>query len=218
MAFAITTLVLKEKVDLVIDLHEAAPEYPTINVIVAHQRAEMVALGAELLLDMDNISIATDTSVVSLRGLSHRELGDATPALACLMETASPSMGRLKGRTNQEQIVEGKDPSYRRAQLIQDQLNQKLAARSEQGKTEEKARRIVQVEIPEEGIPLATRVGRHLSGVLRLTESYNDESGRPVIGLANVPTFDDLAASGIGAYLHGPQGEAPQARASGECG
>ena len=219
VAFAITTLILVEQVDLAIDLHEAAPEYPTINVIVAHQRAEMVALGAELLLDMDGIRIATDTSVLTLRGLSHREWGDATPALACLMETACPSMGRLKGRTSPAQIVAGKDPSYRRAQLIQDRLNRRLEERpSSDGGNSEAARRILQVEIPAEGIPLSTRVGRHLSGVLRLAESYNDETGRPAIGLRNVPVLDDLRSAGIGAFLCGPQGEPPQAEGSGACG
>jgi hypothetical protein len=221
VAFAITSLILEEKVDLAVDLHEAAPEYPTVNVIVAHQRAEMVALGAELLLDMDGIRIVTDTSVLGLRGLSHREWGDATPALACLMETACPSMGRFKGRTNPAQIVEGKDPCYRRAQLIQDRLNERLARRrdrqgdSSEG-TGERARRIVQVEFPEDGIPLAERVGRHLTGVLRLVESFNEETGERAIGLANVPTIDDLLEGGVGAYLHGPRGEMPEAFSPGE--
>jgi hypothetical protein len=219
VAFAITSLILEEGVDLAVDLHEAAPEYPTINVIVAHQRAEMVALGAELLLDMDGIRIATDTSVLSLRGLSHREWGDATPALACLMETTCPSMGRFKGKTSPTQIVEGKDASYRRAQLIQDRLNEKLASRRAlQGddKGGERARRIVQVEIPASGIPLAERVGRHLTGVLRLAEAYNDEMGVTALSLTGVPTSDDLAEQGVGAYLHGPNGEKPETGRSGE--
>jgi hypothetical protein len=223
VAFAVTSLILEEKVDLAVDLHEAAPEYPTVNVIVAHQRAETVALGAELLLDMDGIRIVTDTSVLGLRGLSHREWGDATQALACLMETACPSMGRLKGRTRPAQIVEGKDPCYRRAQLIQDRLNERLARRRERlgddrEGTRERARRIVQVEIPEGGIPLAERVGRHLTGVTRLVESFNDETGEPTIGLANVPTIDDLSEGGVGAYLHGPQGEPPASDHGGQDG
>ncbi|MCP4657061.1 MAG: succinylglutamate desuccinylase [bacterium] len=214
VAFAITTLVRAEEVDLAVDLHEAAPEYPTVNVIVAHQRAEMIALGAELLLDEDGIAIVTDTSVLTLRGLSHRELGDATQAHACLLETACPSMGRFKGRTSAAQIVAGRDPCYRRAQLIQDRLNARLARRAEQlaaagREVDEKTRRIVQVHWPEEGVPLATRAGRHLNGVVRLVESFSDEHPQRAIALAGVPTIDDLRAAGVGAFLHGPGGELP---------
>lgn len=220
IAFAMTTLILRENVDLAIDLHEAAPEYPTINVIVAHQRAEMVALGAELLLDEEGMRIATDTSVISLRGLSHREWGDATQAMACLMESACPSMGRFKGRTDPAQIVAGRDGGYIRAQRIQDQLNAKLAQRREnlaEGEkgSVERARRIVQVEIPEEGIPLSTRAGRHLSGIVRLAESFNYETDGDPIGLTNVPTLAELQSNEIAAYLHGPNGEPPQAQGSG---
>jgi hypothetical protein len=223
VAFAMTTLILSEEVDLAIDLHEAAPEYPTVNVIVAHQRAEMVALGAELLLDEDGIRIATDTSVLTLRGLSHREWGDATQAMACLMETACPSMGRLKGRTDPAQIVAGRDPCYRRAQLIQNRLNERLAQRRQRrgdngAGTAEKARRIVQVDIPADGIPLAERVGRHVTGVQRLVESYNDEIGERFIGLTNLPTIEDLRRDGVGAYLHGPDGEPPRPSRTGDAG
>lgn len=221
VAFAITSLIIEEHVDLAIDLHEAAPEYPTVNVIVAHQRAELVALAAELMLDGDGIKIATDTSVVNLRGLSHREWGDASSVLACLMETACPSMGRLKGRTRPAQIIDGKDACYRRAQIIQDRLNAQLSRRRDAaGESEgaERVRRIVQVPFPAEGIPLETRVGRHLNGIIRLVEAFNDEMGDRAIGLFQVPTIDDLRKQGVGAYLHGPQGEPPGATDSGAQG
>ncbi|PIE90669.1 MAG: succinylglutamate desuccinylase [Acidobacteria bacterium] len=207
VAFAITSLILKEKVDLAIDLHEAAPEYPTVNVIVAHQRAEMIALGAELLLDELGIKIVTDTSVTALRGLSHREWGDSTPTHSCLMETPAPSMGRFKGRTSLAQIVDGQDGCYRRAQLIQDKLN---AAIEEQKKKDpefsEKIRKIVKVDIPAEGVPLAMRMGRHLSGIACLVESFNMETDSDrQIGLANLPSMSDLMDNGIGNYLQSPR-------------
>ena len=104
---------------------------------------------------------------------------------------------------------------YRRAQLIQNKLNAKLAKLQEEGKGgDEKARRIVQVEVPEEGIPLATRAGRHLSGILRLVESLGDELGpEGMITIEGVPTIDILQTNGIGAYLHGPNGEPPAKQA-----
>ena len=39
IAFAILELIRKEDVDLAFDLHEASPEYPVVNAIVAHERA-----------------------------------------------------------------------------------------------------------------------------------------------------------------------------------
>ena len=73
---------IAEKVDLVIDLHEASPEYPVVNAIVAHERAMPVASAAVLNLEFDDIKIGLEPSPKNLRGLSHRELGDATEALA----------------------------------------------------------------------------------------------------------------------------------------
>ncbi|MCK7475787.1 MAG: succinylglutamate desuccinylase/aspartoacylase family protein [Rhodopseudomonas palustris] len=72
----------RERVDLVVDLHEASPEYPVVNAIVAHERAMPVASAAVLNLEFDDITIGLEPSPKNLRGLSHRELGDATDALA----------------------------------------------------------------------------------------------------------------------------------------
>ena len=132
-------------------------------------------------------------------------------------------MGRFKGRTDPAQIVDGKDPCYRRAQLIQNRLNERLADRRERlgengAARLEKARRIVQVEIPEDGIPLAERVGRHVTGVVRLVEAFNDETGGRGIGLVDVPTIDDLHRDGLGAHLHGPHGEPLQTGRPGDVG
>ena len=58
VAFAITELVKREKVDLVIDLHEASPEYPVINAIVAHERAMPLAVAVVMNLELRGIKIA----------------------------------------------------------------------------------------------------------------------------------------------------------------
>ena len=101
-----------EKVDLVIDLHEASPEYPVVNAIVAHERAMPVASAAVLNLEFDDITIGLEPSPKNLRGLSHRELGDATGALAMLCETSNVSQGRLRGATDARQVIEGTDDKY----------------------------------------------------------------------------------------------------------
>ena len=102
IAFAITTLIERERVDLAIDLHEASPEYPVVNTIVAHQRAVDLAALASVNLQAIGMTIGLETSPENLHGLSHREWGDATPALAVLMETTNPAQGRLRGRDRRE--------------------------------------------------------------------------------------------------------------------
>ncbi len=211
---AILTMIREENVDLAIDFHEASPEYPTINVMVAHQRAEGIATWAELLLSDDGVQIATDSSSPRLRGLSHREWGDADDVLSVLFESANVSQGRLKGRTTEEQITEGFDETYLRAQIIQGQLNEKLAARAadadERGEEAgERSRRILYVEIPEEGTPMGVRAGRHITAAQRLVEAYNDEYFERPIGIAGLPEYGDLVRYGVGPFLHGPEGEPP---------
>lgn len=215
-AWAVMELIRREKVDLAIDLHEASPEYPTINVIVAHQRALGLATAAELLLGEDGMSIATDQSAMNLRGLSHREWGDATPALALLMESANPAQGRLKGRTSPDQITAGRDGAYWRVQIIQRRLNERLAAMAKAavargGKAGETGRRILNTEIPAAGVPVAERVARHITATRRLVEAYNEEHADRPIAVGGIPPYRDLVKQGVGRYLHGPVGQAPSA-------
>ncbi len=215
LAYAIVELIRQEEVNLAVDYHEAAPEYPTNNVIVAHERAADVATWAELLLAGDNIGISTDTSAINLRGLTHREWGDADPGvLPVLLEAPNVAQGRLKGRTTEEQIVEGRDLAYERVQMIQTQLNERLAERArrleERGRTpRERSRRILYVRIPEGGIHIDVRTARHVQTTMRLVESYNDQMAGPPIGVASIPHYDEIVANGTGYYLHGPEGEPP---------
>lgn len=214
IAHAITTLIREENVDLAIDYHEASPEYPTNNVMVAHQRAEGIVSWAELLHSDDDIRIATETSSMQLRGLSHREWGDTTDALSVLFETANVAMGRMKGKTTEEQIVTGYDGAYVRVMHIQRALNARLAARAaaadEAGRmVTERSRRILAVEIPDTGISMDERVGRHLQSTLRVVESYNDEMFDLPIVISGVPGIRDMRTVGIGEFLHGPDGTPP---------
>lgn len=214
---AIITLIRAENVNLAIDYHEAAPEYPTINVMVAHERAADISSWAELMLSDDGVIINTDISALPLRGLSHREWGDADPdVLPVLFETANVAQGRLKGRTTEEQITRGHDMAYERVMMIQARLNARLAARAaraeEQGRTvRERSRRILHVNIPTGGIPMEKRVGRHLQATIRLVESYNDQMAGPPLGVEGLPEYATLLELGMGPFLHGPNGEPPVA-------
>lgn len=215
---AILTLIIQEEVDLAVDYHEASPEYPTINVMVAHQRAQGITSWAELLLADDGIDISTDSSSLRLRGLSHREWGDAADVLSVLFESTNVVQGRLKGRTHEDQITKGYDEAYIRVQMIQDQLNERLEAKARELEAQgrvvvERSRKILNVRMPPEGVPMEVRVGRHVGATLRLVEAFNDEHPDKFIELENLPSYQDIKAKGMGHYLHGPKGERPAAAA-----
>jgi len=178
VAYAIVELIRREEVDIAIDLHEASPEYPVINAIVAHEDALAVAAEAALLLEFEGIQIGVERSPDNLRGLSHREWGDATDTLALLAETPNPAQGRLRGRTNAELIVEGVDPYYVRA--------------AERG--------LLYVPFSEEGHPIDERVGRHLETVTMLLDVYNAYAEDAVV-VAGVPSLAAMLSNGVGAYL-----------------
>ena len=147
LAYAIVELIRQEEIDLSIDLHEASPEYPVINAMVAHENAMDLAVEAALFLEFEDIQIGVEPSPANLRGLSHREWGDATDTKAILIESANPAQGRLRGPTNEALIVEGADQYYNRA--------------GEMG--------LLYVPFGEEGSPLAERVGRHIQTAVSYT-------------------------------------------------
>jgi hypothetical protein len=182
VAFAITTLIRNERVDLAIDLHEASPEYPVVNTIVAHQRAEDLAATANVGLQAADIAIGLETSPLSLHGLSHREWGDATPALAVLMESTNPAQGRLRGATSAALVTGGRDRFY------------VLAS----------ARGRLSVPFPDDGWPLSTRVARHLAGVSALVTALGDLHPDKALSVRGVPEYAAVVARGLGPYLRTP--------------
>ncbi len=62
MSYGVTQLIEQEGIDITVDLHEASPEYPTINTIVAHQDA--LSLGSQALINMqlEGMSIGLEPS------------------------------------------------------------------------------------------------------------------------------------------------------------
>ena len=182
VAYAITSLIRAEKIDITVDLHEASPEYPVVNAIVAHERAMKIASIALLNLEFDDITMGLEPSPVKLRGLSHRELGDATGTLALLMETTNPAQGRLRGVTNEALITQGRDELYVRAQ----QLGRLF------------------VPFDDKGWPLATRVARHVAGLQAIFAAYSSETPERALVLDAVPAYADLVGQGLGAFLKAP--------------
>ncbi len=182
IAFAITEIIRRERVTLAIDLHEASPEYPVVNTIVAHPRAMEVAALANMQLQGSGIDISLEASPDGLGGLSHREWGDATPSLAVLMETTNPAEGRLRGRTDGALVVTGRDRFY------------VLAA----------GRRRLTVPFDENGWPLSTRVARHLAGVAELIKALSDLEPDRAIEVEGIPDYATVAGRGLGAVLGPP--------------
>ena len=179
VAYAITELIRQNDINLTIDLHEASPEYPVINAIVAHENAMGIASQVAMNLEFEDISISLEPSPVSLRGLTHRELGDFTNTYAVLMETANAAQGRLRGKTDEALVLTGIDDRYVEAQKL--------------GR--------LYVPYDETGHPLEERVGRHLSGIMQFITVMGENEPDKEMLVENVPIYGDLMENGIGNYL-----------------
>ncbi len=183
IAFGIMQLIVKEEIDLSLDLHEAAPEYPVVNAIVFHENSAELAAIASMELQMEGLDIRMEASPLSLRGLSHREWGDFTKSMAILLETANASHGRLKGKPSEALIVEGKDPNYAKASQLG----------------------MLFVPYSEEGIPMAERVARHLAAVHALVAGLREIDPDLAIDIGNFPQPQRVNERGCGSYLHPPK-------------
>lgn len=179
IAYGIVELINKENINISIDLHEASPEYPVINAIVAHERATDLVAMSMLELEMEGLNFAMELSPPNFHGLSHREWGDSSQTMAILMESANPIQGRLRGRMTEKLILNGQDECYVKA----DELNR------------------LYVEFDETGHPLEERVGRHLTAIKGIINTYNDFYGESSIEAIGFPEYEALLDNGIGAFL-----------------
>jgi Succinylglutamate desuccinylase / Aspartoacylase family len=182
IASGIMELIKKEKIDLALDLHEAAPEYPVINAIVFHENSADLAALALMELQIEGFEFRLEASPLNLRGLSHREWGDHAQVMAILLESANVSHGRLKGKTSPALIVEGKDKNYT------------------------KAAKLGRLFVPydEDGIPLKLRVARHLAAVKSILSNLEELYPEKRIEINNMPSFSELRKVGIGPFLNPP--------------
>jgi len=179
VAHGIRQVLLKEKVDLNVDLHEAPPEYPFINALGAHERGKELATMAAMFLQSKGIPIGLELSPPRFHGLTYRELGDSTPAVCLLMETANPIQGRLRGITDETLALKGQDAFFVQAAKL--------------GRTF--------VPFDEKGWPLEVRTGRHLSALLEIWSLFSEEHPDKAVVIENVPTLDGLKDQGIGPFL-----------------
>lgn len=109
---AIVNLLIEENADFVLDFHEASPNSRLAHNMVVNPKS--LELGAEVVINLmfEGLDFHLETSSEGFRGLSHRELGDATQAHAFLTETANPYQGAFYTDSSYETIINGKESGY----------------------------------------------------------------------------------------------------------
>jgi hypothetical protein len=181
-AYAISELIRREKIDMTIDVHEASLGYPVVSTYVCHQRADELCMMASMVLSAEQFPMKTETSPTSLRGLTHREVGDFTNSFAVLMESPEPFIEKFAGPMTEDLMLTGRD------EFIQTAARRGLLYTDYDIKT---------------GASLDYRVGRHLAGaaevIKQMGEFFPDKALR-----VTWPTYADVMRQGIGAFLHDP--------------
>jgi len=183
IAWGITELIRRENIDVSFDLHESSPEYPVVNAIVASEVSQDIASVATVMLQIDGWDFTLEPSPPSFRGLSHREWTDHTNTRPILLESTNPAMGRLRGRTNADLAIVGKDEQY------------VTAARYG----------VLYAPFDSDGTPIELRVGRHLAAIAAIVDAFNDLAPERTILVGGWPEPKVLMASGYGRYLASPQ-------------
>jgi len=183
VAYGIMELIRREHIDLAVDLHEAAPEYPVINALVFHEGSAELAAMTLMELQLEGLEYRLEESPANLRGLSHREWGDSAGIFALLFETANAAHGRLKGRPSVSLILTGRDPNY------------------------VKAARLGRLFVPydESGIPLKRRVARHVAALEALLKAWRELSPEQTVVITGWPEGEEIRSSGVGHFLHPPE-------------
>jgi predicted deacylase len=182
--YAFTRLIDKEKVDMVIDLHEAELQYPVISVIVAHEKGQDIASLASMMIEgYEGFRIGVERSPRALHGLSHREIGDHTRAVSLLVETPEPFLDATRGRTDRRLLLTG-----------QDEFVVKAGRRG-----------LLFEKIDEKGWPIDVRVGRHCSTLLQIFQAWSDEKPDLAVSLSGVPRYEEIIKKTTGFFLRNPE-------------
>jgi len=179
IAYGITQLILRERVELTVDLHEARPMNPIVNCVIFHERAQEIATMASIDLEAEGVKLRLEPSPKNLHGMSHRELGDHTETSALLLETANPIMDRLHGKTSARLILDGKDEFFRQA------------ARAG----------LLYVPYGADGLPMEERVGRHVAALMAFNRLFGELHPGRAVTLDGVPDYAALKRDGVGRFL-----------------
>src|SRR5512139_4148343 len=181
-AFAITEMIRREKIDLTVDVHEASLGYPVVSTYVCHQRAEEMCMMAAMVLSAEQFPMKTENSPKSLRGLTHREIGDFTDSFAVLMESPEPFIDKFVGPMTEDLMVTGRD------EFEQTAADRGLLYTDYDIKT---------------GASIDYRVARHLGGAAEIVKQMGEFYAAKRVG-ASWPTFAEVMRHGVGYFLHDP--------------
>ena len=182
--YGLAQMIRAQKVDVAIDFHEAELEYPVENTIVAHEKAQEVATMGSMVLTAQEfeVPIGMEFSPKALHGLSHREIGDHTPAMSLLFEVAEPMLDRIRGITDQKLLLEGKDEFVMEA-----------------GK-----HGLLYAPMDENGWHIDVRVGRHLSTFLQCVDTFSMMNPDRAVVITEVPRYAEVKEKSVGAFFHDP--------------
>jgi hypothetical protein len=187
--YALIQLIKQEKVDIVIDLHEAELQYPVISCIVTHEKGQDLAAMASIMIpSTEGFDIGVEYSPPALRGLSHREIGDHTQAISLLVEAPEPFLDATRGPTDENLLLGGKDAFVKKA--------------GEHG--------LLFETMDENGWPIDVRVGRHCSTILQILELWSEENPARGLIVKNIPRYAEVIERGVGAFLHDPSKAEPK--------
>ena len=210
IAWAITNFVNTNDVTIVIDLHEASPEYLTINACVYHQDAIEIVNKARSRFfryetkdgDTERLAISYDESPMSMHGLTHRELGDYTNAYVFLFETSNASQGKLRGAFTEDVSTYSKKDKFYEAAVAYDEKNGTQLIYGRPVSIDERvARHTLSVVSVIEGF---NKVG--LTRTVSITERDNVGVGGVNVGEFKlvdgcIPTYRNIMDNGCGYYL-----------------
>ena len=189
--YAMMELIRKEKVDMVLDYHEAELEYPVENTIVVHENAQAVGAMTSMMLTSATfpVPIGMEFSPKMLHGLSHREIGDNSQAMSLLAEVAEPMLDRIRGITDEELLMSGKDRFVMKAG----------------------EHKLLYAPMDEKGWPIDIRVARHVTTFMTMLQVLAQMDPSKALILEGIPNYNTLVEKGIGSYFRNPE-EAPKDR------
>ncbi len=218
LAFAVAEFIRQKDVTIVVDLHEASPEYVTINAIIYHQDSDKL-VGQALTavtgsmdayeattkdgVEISGVAITPQESPREMHGLTHRELGDYTSAYVFLLETSNASQGKYRGAFTEDLITYYKtDKFYEFAAGVDEKEGTEL--------------------LYARPVSLDERVARHALTIDCIINAYNKKclsrqiqviadkyedligTGGEYLGkliIKNMPEYVDYIDNGVGYYL-----------------
>ena len=190
-AYAAMRLIEAENVNVTVDFHEAELEYPVENTIVTHEKGNEVAAMTSMMLTSQtfDVPIGMEFSPKALHGLTHREIGDHSDAASYLFEVAEPMLDRIRGITDEQLLMSGKDRFVMKAGEY----------------------KLLYAPIDEEGWPIDKRVARHVTTLMTLVQVNNMMRPDQMILIEGIPSYEEMMEKGVGAFFHDPQA-APEDR------